>query len=71
MKKSIITMTSMTYALKANSILSNFSVPSDVIRLNGSVSNSGCSYGVSVATPYLKNAIRILSDNNIPYLKVL
>lgn len=71
MNKPIITTSSMTYALKVNSVLSTHSIPSEIIRLNNDVSNTGCSYGVSIDNSYLKNALRILDSNKIPYSKVL
>ena len=58
-------MTSQTYAIKAQRLLAQDSIPCRVVRLDGERSRSGCSYGIEFSCQQLGNVKNILSKNRV------
>ena len=58
-------MSSQTYALKAQRLLAKESILCHVVKLDGERSRSGCSYGIEFPCPQLGNVQNILSKNRI------
>lgn len=58
-------MTSQTFALKAQKALADSVIPSRVVKLDGEKSRRGCSYGIEFACHQLNNVKMILQKNRI------
>lgn len=58
-------MSSETYALKAQRALSEASIPSRVVRLDGAKSRQGCAYGIEFSCGQLNNVKKILQGARI------
>lgn len=63
--KTLITMTSITYAMKAKAILNNKKIYCEIEKTPKNI-GSGCGYSIRIKdnTNYI---IKILDENNIPY----
>ena len=58
-------MSSQTYALKAQRALSEMSIPCRVVRLDGAKSKHGCAYGIEFSCGQLENVKRVLQSARI------
>ena len=58
-------MTSQTYAIKAQRLLAKESIPCKIVRFDGERSRSGCSYGIEFPCEHTGNVKNILSKNRI------
>ena len=58
-------LSSQTYALKAQKALANAAIMSRVVRLDASKSKKGCSYGIEFSCGHLHNVENILRQKNI------
>ena len=68
MKKDIIlTVGSMTRAVKAKRILNRQGVGVSIIKLDSEIYTNGCGYGIVFSEEDEYCAIRILKENKIPY----
>ena len=65
MPKSLIAMTSITYAYKAKRLLNNKGIYCEIVRTPKNLS-TGCGYSLSV-TKDPKEIILILEENSIPH----
>lgn len=63
----IVTMKTMTHALRAKSVLSAKGISSDVIHLDPSVTARGCAYGVSFSCGDSDTVRRVLDGKEIAY----
>ena len=69
MKRDIIlTVGSMTHAIKAKKILNRGKISVSVIKLDSERRNNGCGYGIVFSSDDEYSAIRLLKENKIPYL---
>ena len=68
MKKDIIlTVGSMTRAVKAKRILNRQGIGVSIIKLESQIHTNGCGYGIVFSEEDEYSAIRILKENKIPY----
>lgn len=58
-------MSSMTYALKAQRALLNASIPCRVIALDKDKAKKGCAYGIEFSCHQLENVKRVFKSNRI------
>ena len=67
MKTDIITIPTVTLALKAKKLLSKQGIKVKVVNINEDIRNNGCSYGIEFDTTYYFSIIAILKDSEIPH----
>ena len=67
LKRTIITLGSMTYAIKAKRLLGSIGIPSRLIKVDSTESKEGCQYGIEIPYAAFMHAIDILRSNRIPY----
>ena len=63
----IITVSSVTYAIKAKRLLERERIKATLIKSSSSKSNEGCTYGVKIDSNYLYDAVAILKNKGIQY----
>ncbi len=63
MNSSIIVLTSVTAAKRAQKILERNGVSCNVIRTPSGISNGGCSNSLKLKTAFSKKAVSVLKDN--------
>ena len=66
---SIISVRSITYALKGETLLKRNGIPCKVVKTDG-LGNGGCKYGISLSTSLVNSALAILTGNGIEIGKV-
>ncbi len=67
----ILTMKTMTQALRAKQVLATLGIDTDVVNIDGKLTAKGCAYGLRMECKETERAIRGLTDRNIPYGVVL
>ncbi|MBQ7172191.1 MAG: DUF3343 domain-containing protein [Clostridia bacterium] len=67
MQRSIITLGSQTNALKAQKLLREHRIRSDLVKHDSSRAGRGCVYSLRVDTRDLPSAVLFLDERNIPY----
>ncbi len=67
MNKTIITVSSVTYAIKVKNQLQRSGISSEVIKVDSSKTKNGCTYGIRLHASALYNAINILKKYGINY----
>jgi hypothetical protein len=67
LNKIILTVGSVTYAIKARKLLAGIGIPSELIKVDASLSDKGCNFGIKI--PYVRfyDAIEELKARKIPY----
>jgi hypothetical protein len=63
----VLTMKSMTNALRAKGVLQSRGIIADVMHLDPSVTARGCAYGIAFACSETDGLRRILDDKGIEY----
>ena len=58
-------MTSQTYAIKAERALSGAVIPCKVVKLDAEKSHRGCSYGIEFSCAQRENVERVLASKGI------
>lgn len=71
MKRSLITVASMTYAIKAKRILDNNMIPSNIVKLPQKYTDSGCTYALEVSAYDATRAAHTLDMSGAAYRKVI
>lgn len=71
MKRSLITVASMTYAIKAKRILDNNMISSSIVKLPQKYTDSGCAYALEVSAVDAGRASRMLDMSGAAYRKVI
>lgn len=71
MKRSLITVASMTYAMKAKNILDANMIASTIVRLPEKYTDSGCTFALSVEPSLANRAAYVLDMSGAPYRKVI
>ncbi len=61
----IASLTSQTYANKAQKCLSNAVIQSRIVKLNSDMNKNGCSYGIEFPCEQLKNVKNALENAGI------
>ena len=67
LNKTIITVGSVTYAIKARNMLSRGGVRSKLVKTDGTGQNRGCTHGLELNSEDFYRAVVILKENNINY----
>lgn len=67
MKKDIITIPTVTMALKAKKLLARQGVKARVINISGTQSKNGCAYGIEFDSSHYFSVVSILKNAEIPY----
>ena len=65
MEKPLITVSSVTYAMKGQRILASFGIKAGISRSSRRVPEKSCSYTLSVPQDKLGEAIKILKNNGV------
>ena len=67
MKNDIITIPTVTLALKAKKLLSRQGIKASVINISDLKDKSGCAYGIEFDSAYYFSVISALRNSEIPY----
>ncbi len=67
MNKTIITVSSVTYAMKLKKQLERSGVFSEVIKVDSRRTDKGCTYGVRLDSRYIYDAVNVLKKYGINY----
>ena len=67
MKLAIITVGTVTYALKCRKLLSKAGIQSKLVKLDSSKTSKGCTYGIELRSEDFYSAVVILRENGIDY----
>ncbi len=67
MNKTVITTSSVTYAMKLQNQLRRKNIDSEVVKVDSSKTKNGCTYGVKIHTRDIYEAVNILKQYNIAY----
>jgi hypothetical protein len=67
MKKIIITTGSVTYATKAQRLLSKININSRLVKIDSNISSNGCTHGIEINYHDFMNAVGKLKENNIQF----
>lgn len=62
--KIILTVGSITYAIKARKLLNRKNIPSKLIKID---ELKGCAYGIQIEDTQLLSAVSVLKENGIQY----
>ena len=67
MERSVCTasVSSQTYAIKAQRALAEYAIESRVVRLDAAKSKKGCTYGIEFPCGHIGNVRKILSDVHV------
>ena len=63
----IITVGSVTYAIKVKKLLERSGITSKVVKVESSKSSKGCTYGIKIPTTLFYNAVVLLKNKGIDY----
>lgn len=63
----IITVSSITYALKAKKLFEREGIKATLIKKDLSKNTKGCTYGIKIDARYLYDAVAILKNKGIDY----
>ena len=69
-KNAIITLSSLTHAIKAKKLLSEYGIDARVVKPDTQRAEKGCGYGVSVDATVRESAEKLLRENGIPPLDI-
>ena len=67
MNTTTITVGSVTYAIKVKKLLERAGIRSRLIKVDASVTENGCTYGINIDSSMLYDAVVILKGNGISY----
>ena len=67
MTKCIFSIGSVTHAIKAQRALSDYSVPSKIVKTKTLENGRGCTYGIELDSGYRSFAAEVLKRFGIPY----
>ena len=67
MKKTVITVDSVTYAIKLKRVLAKAKIHTRLVKVNQGDLSGGCVHGVELADEDFYQAVVIMRDNNISY----
>jgi hypothetical protein len=63
----ILTVGSVTYAIKVRKLLEHAGVKCKVVKINSENTQNGCSYGIKIDERMFYQAVAILRANSIDY----
>ena len=67
MKKDILTIPTVTLALKAKRLLSKKGITASVVHFNSNENKNGCSYGIEFDIKDYFSVLSILKESEIPH----
>ena len=67
MNKIVLSTASVTYAIKGTRLLSSAKIPSKLVKIDTSTTNTGCTHGIMINENDFLSSVKILRDNGIPY----
>ena len=67
MKKTTVTLDSVTYAIKLRKLLSKAKIKSRLIKVSDGAKLGGCAHGVEFDEEYFYDAVVIMKENGINY----
>ena len=67
MKKTTVTLDSVTYAIKLRKLLSRAKIKSRLIKVSDGAKLGGCAHGVEFDEEYFYDAVVIMKENGINY----
>ena len=67
MNKTTISLGSVTYAIKAQKVLSSMKIHSKLVKLDGGKSLDGCIYGLIIPTKDYPNAVMELKKEGLTF----
>lgn len=66
----LASLKSMTYAIKAKKVLSQHNIQSEIIKLDSSLTQKGCLYGITFDCSSIYAVENILKNNNVKYSQI-
>ncbi len=63
----IVTVDSVTYAIKLRRLLSRAGIRSKLVKIEDTVTNKGCAHAVSISYNDFYNAVSIMKKYGFPY----
>ena len=67
MKKIILTVGSVTYAIKARKLLAASGISAELIKVDASLSTSGCNFGIKIPYNRFLDAVNVMKNKGISY----
>ncbi len=67
MKKTILTLPSLTYAIKAKKALLRIGIQSELVKVDGKKTTRGCTHGISLSDTSYYDAVLELRNLGIEY----
>lgn len=67
MNKITITLSSVTYTIKAQKLLAKNGISSKLIKVDATFSKNGCTHGIEISRINFFDAINLLKAREIPY----
>lgn len=67
----VISLKSMTYALKSKRILSEKGIDSEIIKLEPHMTHNGCAYGIKFECINLYSVTDALTERHVRYTEIL
>jgi hypothetical protein len=71
MKYKIIVLSSVTYALKAQSILAREGIDTRLEKLSRTRTLKGCGYGLRISSVMLDRAVKLLNNERIRIVEII
>ncbi len=69
--KKIIALSSVTYAMKGETLLRAHSIPAQMVRLEAGQTRRGCAYGLKIPSHTQREASALLQENRIPFSQII
>ena len=67
MNTTVVAVKSITYALKARKLLRQGGFGANIVKLDSSKTEEGCTHGIEIHSQNLYNVVAILRENGIEY----
>ena len=67
MNKTVLTVETVTYAMKARKLLLRCGIQSKLIKTDSQVSGTGCRHGLEISSKDYFEAVKILGDGGIRF----
>ena len=67
----VLTMKTMTQAIRAKQTLAGQGIFTEIVNLDGKLTDKGCAYGLQLNCGDSERAVRYLDDRGVPYGVVL
>ena len=67
----IASLKSMTYAIKAKKVRSQYNINTEIIKLDSSLAKKGCLYGVEFDCKNIYAVENILKNSNVNYSQII